>query len=188
MLSREPKRRFPPPWTVETDGEVFRVLDANGIVVATCYSRDDLHRQRWADYTRHLTSDEARRIACTIARLPELLNKHPAFQERGPVIQHRRHWKPTHPYHVALEDFFVRERWDEIDACCRFNDVPFDPTGEVFEHDGKRWRTYHFMRQFEAIRFWDKFGGRWMLADKFIYPERPKHLIAMKSLKHKHAI
>jgi hypothetical protein len=95
---------------------------------------------------------------------------------------------PSHPYHVALEDFFVRERWDDIDACCRFNDVPFDPTGEVFEHEGKKWRTYHFIRQFEAIRFWDKFAGRWMLGDQFIYPERPKHLIAMRSFNNKGVI
>lgn len=186
MLSREPKRRFPPPWRVEVTQHGYLVKDSNGVTLASVYCRDDL--QHWSFGQGHLTSDEARRIAGTIARIPELLNKNPAFTERGPVVQHRRHWRPTHPYHVALEDFFARERYDDINECCRFNDVPFDATGEVFERDGKRWCTYHFIRQFDAIRFWDKFGGRWMLGDEFIYPERPKHLIVMKSLKRKGAI
>lgn len=188
IMSTEQPRRFPPPWTAEGTQHGFTVRDANGVALAHVYARDDLVAARWGNFLEHLTSDEARRIACTIARLPELLNKNPAFKERGPVIQYRKHWRPSHPYHVALEDFFVRERWDDIEACCRFNDVPFDPSGEVFENDGKRWRVYHFMRQFEAIRFWDKFAGRWMLGDQFVYPERPKHLIAMKSLSAKGAL
>ena len=43
--------------------------------VAFIYSRDDLHQQKWGNYNKHLTSDEARRVAATIARIPELLGK-----------------------------------------------------------------------------------------------------------------
>jgi hypothetical protein len=76
MVSSEPKRRFPPPWTVKKLNEdCFTVQDANGVSVAFIYSRDDLHRQRWGDYNKHLTSDEARRVAATIVKIPELLGK-----------------------------------------------------------------------------------------------------------------
>jgi hypothetical protein len=72
MESSQPKRRFPPPWRVEKDGEdCFRVVDDNGISLASVYCRDDL--QRWSFSQQHLTSDEARRIAKAIARLPEFL-------------------------------------------------------------------------------------------------------------------
>jgi hypothetical protein len=55
--------------------DCFTVRDATGVSVAFIYSRDDLHRQRWGDYNKHLTSDEARRVAATIAKIPELLGK-----------------------------------------------------------------------------------------------------------------
>jgi hypothetical protein len=76
-VSSEPKRRFPPPWTVnKLDEDCFTVQDANGVSVAFIYSRDDLHRQRSGDYNKkHLTSDEARRVAATIAKIPELFGK-----------------------------------------------------------------------------------------------------------------
>jgi hypothetical protein len=64
MESSPPKRRFPPPWTVKQSGpHAFIVEDANGVRLAAIYCCDDLHKQRWANYTEHLTSDEARRIA-----------------------------------------------------------------------------------------------------------------------------
>ena len=67
---------FPSPWTVKKLNEdCFTVQDATGVSVAFIYSRDDLHRQRWGDYNKHLTSDEARRVAATIAKIPELLGK-----------------------------------------------------------------------------------------------------------------
>jgi hypothetical protein len=34
-----------------------------------------LHAAKWGNYAKHLNSDEARRIAKAIARLPELLGK-----------------------------------------------------------------------------------------------------------------
>jgi hypothetical protein len=34
------------------------------------------------------------------------------------------------PYHVALEDSYVRAHLDEIDALCKLNSIPFNATGE----------------------------------------------------------
>jgi hypothetical protein len=76
MKSSCPKRRFPPPWSVKKLNEdCLTVQDANGVSVAFIYSRDDLHQQKWGNYNQHLTSDEARRVAATIAKLPELVRK-----------------------------------------------------------------------------------------------------------------
>jgi hypothetical protein len=76
MKSSGPDRRFPPPWSVKKLNEdCLTVQDANGVSVAFIYSRDDLHQQKWGNYNQHLTSDEARRVAATIAKLPELVRK-----------------------------------------------------------------------------------------------------------------
>ena len=56
--------RFPPPWTVE-------VIDRGGTSLAYVYARDDLARH--TNGLAWLTTDEARRIATAIARLPALL-------------------------------------------------------------------------------------------------------------------
>jgi hypothetical protein len=81
---------------------------------------------RWADCTSQLTSDEARRIAKAIARIPEFMGRTPGFCSRDGGD---RRWKPSRPYHVALEDWYVRENWDRINALCAYNGAPFDPTG-----------------------------------------------------------
>lgn len=49
----------------------FVVEDANGIVVATVYCRDDL--QKWALGHSKLTFDEAGSIAKAISRIPEFM-------------------------------------------------------------------------------------------------------------------
>jgi hypothetical protein len=177
MESREPKRRFPAPWPVEKTDHGYIVKDSNGVVLAWIYCRDDLHSIQWADYKTHLTCDEARRIAKAIARIPEFLKKEPAFPESG-----NPHWSRTHPYHVALDGRYVAENYDEIIACCAYNNVPCQRTGEVVERGGTRWFVYKFARQVDALRFWDKFDGRWMYRESFIFPERPSDLPAMKSL------
>jgi len=70
-------RRFPPPWTVERAHEdTFAVKDANGIVLATVHCRDDL--QKWSFGHSKLSSEEARRIAKAITRIPEFM-----MQRRG---------------------------------------------------------------------------------------------------------
>jgi hypothetical protein len=181
MPSSEKTRRFPAPWRVEkTSADSFEVRDANGFRIVSVHCRDDL--QKWSFGRDHLTSDEARRIAKAIARLPELLKIEPAFAARN-TGGHRRFWKSSHPYHVVLTNAYVNENYDEIVACCAYNKVPFDPTGEVLERHGIHWRTYQFARQIDAIRFWDRFDGRWMLGDQFHLPKRPKDFPPMKPLK-----
>jgi hypothetical protein len=107
MESSAPKRRFPPPWRVEQGVDCFEIRDANGFRLVTVHCRDDL--QKWSFGHSHLTSDEARRIANAIARLPELLMQRRGFHARGGGSR----WKPSRPYHVALEDSYIRAHWDE---------------------------------------------------------------------------
>jgi hypothetical protein len=65
-------RRFPPPWRVEQVPGSFKVLDANGQVLAYVYARETV---KDAQTAKVLTFDEARRIAGNVAKLPEFLNR-----------------------------------------------------------------------------------------------------------------
>jgi hypothetical protein len=94
-----------------------------------------------------------------------------SFEQRGEAGR----WKPSRPYHVALEDGYVRAHWDEIDALCKLNNIPFDRTGESIR-DGSLWCVYEFTRQLHATQFWDRFEGRWLRGSAFHYPERPKDI------------
>ena len=67
------KRRFPPPWRVEQTPGGFAVYDANRTRLAWTCGRDD--RQQYVSDDQHMTTDEARRIALAIARIPELMMK-----------------------------------------------------------------------------------------------------------------
>jgi hypothetical protein len=177
MESSEPKRRFPSPWRVEQPhADCYEVRDANGLRLALVYFRDDL--QKWSFGHSHLNSDEARRIAKAIARLPEFLMQRLGFYQRGSGER----WKASRPYHVALEDSYIRAHWDEIDALCKLNAIPFNATGEKIS-SGSLWRVYEFEWQLDAMQFWDRFEGRWLRGTEFHYPERPKDLPPMKPLK-----
>jgi hypothetical protein len=65
-----PSRRFPKPWTVESIPSGYRVIDANGMVLAHVYGQPD---GAIAISDTRLTNDEARRISKQITRLPELV-------------------------------------------------------------------------------------------------------------------
>ena len=146
------------------------VSDAKGVPLAYVHCRDDLQGVRFAH--NHLTSDEARRIANGIARLPEFMMRRKDFNRRGGG-QYR--WRSARPYHVALEDSYIRAHWAFIDTVCKMNSIPFDGTGECIERDGT-WRVYEFAVQLDAIQFWERFDGRWLRGEEFIFPDRPKGL------------
>jgi hypothetical protein len=176
MVSSDPKRRFPPPWTtVKASADSYQVRDANGVVLAWIFCRDD--ETRYSFGASKLTSDEARRIANGIARLPEFMAQRRGFFERGGG----QRWNPKRPYHVALEDSYVREHWSGIDAICKLNSLPFNPTGEKIEREGT-WCVYEFTWQMDAILFWHRFEGRWLRGDEFHYPEVPQELPPLKDV------
>jgi hypothetical protein len=66
------ERRFLPPWKVEELEACFFVTDSAGQKLAFVYFEEEPGRRAAA---KLLTKDEARRIAATIAKLPELLRK-----------------------------------------------------------------------------------------------------------------
>jgi hypothetical protein len=156
-------------------------------MICVVLHREDLHNRGYQYASASMTRDEARRIAKAVARLPEFLKKEPAFVARK-TKRHGQYWQSSHPYHVALNEAYVNENYDAIVECCALNNVPFDPTGEILDRIGVRWLTYQFIYQYDAIRFWDKFQGRWMLGADFIFPERPAGLIPMRSLRTTDAI
>jgi len=172
MPPDEPKRRFPPPWKAyhRTDSDSFVVVDGNGVPLAIVPYRDDMQGVPFAH--NRLTSDEARRIAKGIARLPDFMMQRASFNPRGGGD---RRWRRSRPYHVALQDSYIRAHWDYINAVCRLNSIPFDPTGERIDRDG-HWIVYEFAVQLDAILFWDRFEGRWLRGEEFIYPDRPLDL------------
>ena len=65
------ERSFPAPWRIEAIPEGYRVLDANGIVLAYVVAHISSGEAPVGD----LTLDEARRIADVISNIPALLKK-----------------------------------------------------------------------------------------------------------------
>jgi hypothetical protein len=86
--------------------DCYYVRDANGVRLAAVYCRDDRRKYSFGD--QHLTSDEARRIAIAIARIPEFLKTLPHFVPRR-VETRGKYWKASHPYHVALDEAYLSE-------------------------------------------------------------------------------
>ncbi|NEU14769.1 hypothetical protein G3T14_22085 [Methylobacterium sp. BTF04] len=62
-------RRYPAPWTVVEHETSFQIHDANGAVLAHVLFGNDLQHQ---NTTNRITKDEARRIAISMAAVPEL--------------------------------------------------------------------------------------------------------------------
>lgn len=146
-------RRFPPPWTVDQPHQdSFVVKDANGLLIATVRCRDDLQKLPFGH--SKLSSDEARRIAKAIARLPEFMMQRRGFYSRG-AGNYR--WKPARPYHVAFEDGYIRAHWHVINELTKFNGIPLDSTGEKINRGGL-WCAYEFGQQLDAMMMWDR---RW---------------------------
>jgi hypothetical protein len=173
------QRRFPPPWTaVRESADTYQVKDANGVTLAWIFCRDD--ESRYSFGASKLTAEEARRLANGFARLPEFMMQRRGFFARGSG-SHR--WNPKRPYHVALEDTYLRTNWFAIDAICKLNSLPFDATGEVIKRDGT-WRVHEFTWQMDAILFWNRFQGRWLRGDEFHYPEMPQGLPPLKDIAH----
>jgi hypothetical protein len=46
--------------------------------------------------------------------------------------------------------------------------------------DGGLWHVHEFAWQMDAILFWDRFRGRWLLGSVFHYPKRLKDLLPLK--------
>ncbi|MGI9520122.1 MAG: hypothetical protein ACR2PG_00605 [Hyphomicrobiaceae bacterium] len=77
-------RKMPPPWTVVEIPVGYRIDDAEGTSVAYCYGLAP--RELPAAGHLRLTRDEARRVACYIAKLPDLLRREekPTLNEEDP--------------------------------------------------------------------------------------------------------
>jgi hypothetical protein len=67
------ERTFPGPWSVNQIPQGYRVLDANHRVLAYVVTSD----QSTKDQSGGLTLEEARRIACVISSLPDLITESP---------------------------------------------------------------------------------------------------------------
>jgi hypothetical protein len=70
-------RRFPPPWTAEETDACFIVRDATGQALGHFYFEGAAGTPRGGQAAH---PDEARRIAATIAELPELLRRSPPIK------------------------------------------------------------------------------------------------------------
>jgi hypothetical protein len=70
-----PERRFPPPWSADETDACLVVRDANGQALAYVDFEDEPGRRSAAHL---LARDESRRIAASIAKLPELLQHLPS--------------------------------------------------------------------------------------------------------------
>jgi hypothetical protein len=93
-----PSRRFPKPWSVEPMPSGYRVVDANGVVLAHVYGQPD---GAIAVSNTRLTNDEARRISKLISRLPELVE----LERDRNKARSRRNPQPLRFKPVTIGDF-----------------------------------------------------------------------------------
>jgi hypothetical protein len=71
--SQMPDRTFPSPWSSEEHSAYFVIRDYNGRALAYVYYETEPRRRSGAK--QQLSKDEARRIAASFVKLPELLRK-----------------------------------------------------------------------------------------------------------------
>jgi hypothetical protein len=103
--SSQSTRHFKPPWSlIRENSECYTVREANGVTVAWLFCRDD--SQRFSVGASKLTSEEARRIGKAISRIPEFMMPRRGFYPRGGG----QRFRADRPYHVALEDSYIRAR------------------------------------------------------------------------------
>jgi hypothetical protein len=97
------------PWSlIRENSECYTVRDANGVTVAWLFCRDD--SQRYSVGASKLTSEEARPDRQGHQPHSRIHDAAPrGFYPRGGGPR----WPADRPYHVALEDTYIRARWDE---------------------------------------------------------------------------
>lgn len=62
---------------------------------------------------------------------------------------------------------------------CKPNNIPFEATGERIR--GTRlWCVYQFAKQEHAMMFWDRFEGKWLVGNKFVFPVKPDDMPKMQ--------
>jgi hypothetical protein len=66
------RRRYPPPWKVEENGESYIVTDASGQKLAYVYFEDEPQRQMTM---KRIGKDDAWQLARAITRIPALLRR-----------------------------------------------------------------------------------------------------------------
>ena len=104
----QPPRRFPPPWTVEETAPCFIVRDANKQALAFVYCEDGPGRRASANL---MTTDEARRTASNIAKLPGLLGVKYIRPSPSPFDRLGKRGSPTSD--IPYSDFFQEPRRTE---------------------------------------------------------------------------
>jgi hypothetical protein len=77
-------RRFPLPWTIESNDACFWVRDADGKRFAFTYYSDPEKGSIGSGYGLALNRTEALRIVRNIVKLPELLKRLAGDAEHGP--------------------------------------------------------------------------------------------------------
>ena len=94
-------RRFPPPWSIEERTESFIVKDTTGQTLAYVYFEDEPQR---AMSMRRISRDEARHIAVSFAKLPDLLRAEQKLSGNTAAIVKAISTGPLRAQYQAIRD------------------------------------------------------------------------------------